>query len=352
MAKQSENRNRLSPGALSQFCAEIVLILESGIMLYDGIEMLSESTQSGTNAAAYKALSGNIQRTGSLYEALKADPLWPRYLVEMVGIGERTGQLERVMRGLALYYEREGRIRNAIVSAITYPMMLGIMMLLILLIMVLKVLPVFRRVLGSLGISMTDSGNLLMRMGSNAGWVVLILSGAAVLLALLCLVLMRTKMRQRTLQALYRFIPPLRKLSRKLVAARSAAVLSMILSGGFPMEDALELIPSVLPNGEAARRIEIVRKHMAQGGSFMDGLALTKIFDPIHSSMIRIGIASGRQDQTMNKIAEIYEEQVEDGISNLVSIIEPTLVALLCIVIGAILMAVMLPMAGIISSLL
>lgn len=352
MAKQSENRNKLSPGALSQFCSEIALILESGIMLYDGIEMLSESAQSGSSATTYKALSENIHRSGSLYEALKADPKWPKYLVEMVGIGERTGQLEKVMHGLALYYEREGRIRSAIINAITYPMMLGIMMLLILLIMVVKVLPVFSRVLGSMGIAMTESGNILMRMGSTAGLVVLILAGIVVSLALLCLILLRTKMRERTLKALYRWIPPLRKLSRKLVAARSASVLSIMLSSGFPLEEALELIPSVLPNAEAAKRIEIVRSHMAQGGSFTDGLALTNIFDPIHSSMIRIGIASGHQDQAMNRIAEIYEEQVEDGIANLISIIEPTLVAILCIVIGAILLAVMLPMAGIISSLL
>ena len=95
-----------------------------------------------------------------------------------------------------------------------------------------------------------------------------------------------------------------------------------------------------------------IREKMAQGESFSDALTSSRLFDEIHRQMLRMGIAAGREDQVMEKIAQTYEEQVEDGISNLVSIIEPTMVAALSIVIGAVLLSVMLPMAGIISSIL
>lgn len=346
MAKRSNGR--LTPEELSGFCAEVALMLSAGMPLYDGVEALADAERS----EIYQTLNQNVTQTGSLYQALKADSRWPKYLTEMAGVGERTGRLEQVMNGLAIYYEREGRIRGAIVSAVTYPLVLGIMMLLIVLVMIVKVLPVFRRVLDSMGVALNESGNLLMQVGTNAGWIVLVAVGLVVLAALVCVVLMRTALRPRVLHALRRVFPPLRRLSRDMSASRVASVLSMMLSGGFPLDEALEMVPNVLPDAQAAEQIQEIRRKITSGGAFADALAESGIFTPVHSGMIRMGIAAGREDQVMSKIAETSEEQVEEGISELVSIIEPTLVALLCLVIGAILLSVMLPMAGIISNII
>ena len=83
-----------------------------------------------------------------------------------------------------------------------------------------------------------------------------------------------------------------------------------------------------------------------------DAISASNLFDGLHDRMIRMGVAAGKEDQVMGNIAKLYEEQVEDGIGNLVSIIEPTLIALLSIVIGAILLSVMLPMIGLLSSMI
>ena len=93
-------------------------------------------------------------------------------------------------------------------------------------------------------------------------------------------------------------------------------------------------------------------KQMSEGTPFGDALGKSAMFDEIYGAMVRTGIATGHEDQVMQKIATVYEEQVEEGISNLVSIIEPTMVAVLSVVLGAILLSVMLPMAGIVSSIL
>ena len=94
-----------------------------------------------------------------------------------------------------------------------------------------------------------------------------------------------------------------------------------------------------------------IRTGLESGKTFADAISDTKIFDELHDRMIKMGSATGREDQVLGKLAELYEEQVEDDITRLVSIIEPTLVALLSVVIGAVLLSVMLPMAGILSSL-
>ena len=338
------------PAELSAFCSQVALMLGSGMALYDGMEALANAAQGSAEAELYKSISEGVTETGSLYEALKNDGRWPTYLTEMAAIGERTGRLEEVMNGLAEYYEREGRIRRAIVSAITYPVVLGLMMLVIVLVTILMVLPVFRRVLGSMGVAMTESGEMMMNLGANVGWIVLVVVGLVVLAVLLCVVLMRTGAREKTLAFLKKVFPPLNHITGRLAASRAASVLSMMLSGGFPLEEALQMVPSVLPDAAAAAEVGQIRVKMDEGTSFADAVAQSRLFDPLHSRMIRMGVEAGREDQVMTKIAATYEEEVEDGIAGLVSIIEPSLVALLSIVIGAVLLSVMLPMAGIISS--
>ena len=346
------NKKGLNSAELSSFCSQVALILSAGLPLYDGMETLAETTRGTEYADLYEKASKGVTESGSLYEALKQDDRWPTYLVEMTGIGEQTGQLEDVMNGLSEYYAREDRIRSSVVSAITYPLVLGVMLVLIISIMLWKVMPVFQRVLNSMGAEMTGTGSVLMRLGSTIGWVVLVLVGLVVLAVVVCALLMRTNARDKVMSLLRKLFPPLRAISMKLSSSRVASVLSMMLSSGFPTGEAMRIMPSILSDGEAAERVKGISSDLESGTSFADAMAHSKLFDGLHERMIRMGVAAGREDQVMNTIAGIYEEQVEDGISRMVAIIEPTLIALLSIVIGAILLSVMLPMAGILTSML
>lgn len=337
---------------LSIFCSEVAMMLSSGMQIYDGMEALAETYANTPRAAMYKKISEGMLTKGSLYDTLSEDPVWPRHLVEMVGVGERTGRLDKVMEGLASYYGREGRIRSAIASAITYPLVLAVMLLVIVFIMIATVLPVFRRMLGSMGVAMTASGSAMMNLGLTIGWVVLAVVGVVVL-AVLCVALaMRFGNRKKVLAALRRVFPPLRRQTEKLAASRIFSVLSMMISGGFALDDALSMVPPVLEDEEATAKVEKIRSDMREGVSFGESLEKSRLLDEIHTRMVRMAVSVGREDEVMAKIAATYEEQLENDIADLVAIIEPTLVALLCLVIGAILLSVMLPMAGIITSIL
>ena len=348
-----KGKNGLSSAELSSFCSQVALILSAGLPLYDGMETLAETAKGSDYADLYLSASKGVTETGSLYQALKRDEArWPTYMVEMTGIGEQTGQLESVMNGLSEYYGREDRIRSAVVNAITYPLVLGVMLVLIIAIMLWKVLPVFQRVLNSMGAEMSASGSALMRLGSTIGWVVLALVAVLVLAVVVCAILMKTSARDKVLGLVRKLFPPVKNLSMKLASSRVASVLSMMLRSGFPTGEAFRLLPSVLSDDEAADKVQGIRKDLDNGAAFADAISNSKLFDGLHDRMIRMGVAAGREDQVMAKIAALYEEQVEDDIARLVAIIEPTLIALLSIVIGAILLSVMLPMAGILSSML
>ena len=346
-----KNNSGLSSAELSNFCGQVALILEAGLPLYDGMETLAGTDKNSANADMYASASKGVTEKGTLYDALKEDGRWPEYLVEMVGIGERSGQLDKVMRGLEEYYAREDRIRSSVVSAVTYPMVLGAMLVVIVLILLWKVLPVFRRVLSSMGVGMTESGSALMSLGVAVGWIVLALVAIMVIGVLGVAILLRTKHRDKVMALIQKAVPSLQRLSRKLSASRVASVLSMMLSGGFPTGEALDMTSKVLDDKDAAAKVEGIRESLENGSTFADAVTETGLFDELHSRMITMGSATGREDQVLGKLAGLYEEQVEDDITRLVSIIEPTLVALLSVVIGAVLLSVMLPMAGILSSL-
>ncbi len=351
MFGNKKTKQGISAAELSTFCGQVALILEGGLPLYDGMETLAGADSASGNAELYREASRRVTETGSLYEALKADGHWPAYLVEMTGIGERSGQLEKVMRGLETYYAREDRIRSSVVSAVTYPLVLGVLLVVIVLILLWRVLPVFRRVLESMGVGMSSAGSTLMHIGTVVGWIVLALIVLAVLAILAIAVLMRTGRREKVLSFLTNVFPPLRSLRRKLSASRVSGVLSMMLSSGFPMDEALEMTGNVLEDAAAAEKVRGIRKELGTEASFADAIISAGLFDELHGRMIRMGSAAGREDQVLGRLSELYEEQAESDISRLVSIIEPTLVALLSVVIGAVLLSVMMPMAGILSSL-
>ena len=348
--KEQKNK-QLSAAELSNFCGQVALILEAGLPLYDGMETLAKADSTSANAAAYEAASRGVTETGSLYEALKRDGVWPEYLVEMIGIGERSGQLEKVMRGLETYYAREDRIRTSVSNAVTYPLVLGTMLVVIVLILLWRVLPVFRRVLGSMGVVLNESGSTMMRIGAVVGWIVLGLVALAVSAVLVGIVLVKSGKGDQLLAFLRRTFPAIGQLSRKLSASRVASVLSMMLSGGFPTDEALEMTAAVLTDREAAKKVANIRESLANGEGFADAVSREDLFDDLHESMLRMGSATGREDQVLAKLSELYEEQAEDQIVRLISVIEPTLVAVLAVVIGAVLLAVVLPMAGILTSL-
>ena len=343
-------KRKVNATEAANFCSQIELILDAGLPLYDGMETVAETAQGTEYGDLYQSTYESLNETGSLHEALKKDSRWPEYMAELTGIGEQTGQLQYVMKGLTGYYEREARIRSAIINAVTYPLVLGIMLVLIVLIMVLKVLPVFSRVLNSMGVEMTGTGRALTQIGSAIGWVVLILVGVAVLITLIAVILLRSGARDKVLAIVRKLFPAIRRLDLKLNASRVASVLSIMLSSGIPILEAFRILPSVLSNDTIISKVREIYSKLDNGEGFADAISESGLFGGLDDRMIRIGSVTGREEQVMRKIADSYEQQVEDGIEQLVAIIEPTLIALLSIVIGAILLSVMFPMIGILSS--
>ena len=348
---KKKEKSVIAPAAVSEVCLQLAFILESGMALEDGAGALADESEKDGLQPVCQALCAGLNETGSLCEAMRRSAAFPAYAVEMAGVGETTGRLEAVLRGLADYYEREARMREAITDATVYPIALGAMLVVIVLVMLCKVLPVFRRVLGGMGVGAADAGGALITLGAWLGWIVMALVGLAVLAALGCALALRTQARERVLRLLRRVFPQLRRIEAERSAARAALALSRMLSSGFGPEEAAATAASVLEDGAAAARMKDIRQALEEGEAFSDALERSGLFQPRQMRMIRAGAQAGRGAQVLEKLAADYEEAAESEIARIVSIIEPTLIALLSIVVGGILLSVMLPMARMLTSL-
>lgn len=338
----------LSGEELSVLCEQIALILRGGLPMHDGVEALCVSYKGSRYAACFDTLDQTVAETGSLYEGFKAAGVFPDYLMEMTLIGEKTGELDSVMEGLAQYYSNEARNRLSIRNAIFYPLLLIVMMTILIGVLIVQVLPIFNDVFASFAGSGATGAWMNVAMG--AGKAVLIAAGAVIMLVLAALLVVRLDTTQKSRQFFARIFPPLRQLDEKMNATRFASSLAMMLRSGYPLDQSLELIQGLFPDKMMQAKMKLCCEAVQSGDSFPEAVEKLHIFQPLHCRMIAMGFKAGQTDRVMAKLAELYSDELDAQVNRLVSIIEPSLVALMSLIIGAILLAVMLPLLSVMGS--
>lgn len=339
----------LSAEETAAFTSQVSLILEAGIPIYDGIATLAESAADEDAKRAFYAISSTVEDTGSLYKAVLKAGFFPSYMVNMINIGEETGKLDDVLKSLTIYYEREARVKKSIKSAISYPIILLAMMAAVVFLLVKKVLPIFQEIFKNLGSDVSSTGKAMMEVGTIAGTVVFIIIFVIIAIALIVGILYALGFRDALQQVIFK-IPGLKSLGNKLSASKFTSVLGMMLSSGYSLEKALELAPSIVTDRETKKKIFKCQELIKSGKNFPDALFEIGMFSGIQTRMINIGFKAGAMDLVMLKLTDVYEQEIDDRIEMLVSIIEPTLVAIMSLIIGGILISVMLPLANIMSS--
>ena len=342
--------NLLSSNDISLFCSQVVLILKAAIPLREGIGAISENIETAEGKKLILEMKEELDRNSSLSAALGKTGAFPDYMVNMARIGEKAGKLDNVMEALAGYYAREDRLRRRVRSAILYPLILVLMMAAVIAVMVVKALPTFNSVFLDMGGDMPATSRAVIGAGMTIGQSALVAVLILAVLLIVVMILSSTDAGSRRLAGFAARFGPARRLSGKIASARFASILSMMLSAGYDTSEALELIPDVIADQTVLEKIKKSREAVDAGESFAKALETARMFPGIYSSMIHVGVKTGNLDTVMNQLADLYSEEADDSINKAVSVIEPVMVAALSIVIGAILLAVMLPLMGIMSS--
>ena len=341
---------KLKSNEISTFCRQMSLLLKAGIAPADGIELLAQDTKDASAKKLFDAISQVLHSGEKFHVALEMTEAFPDYVVHMVTIGEESGNMDTVMESLADYYDREENIESNIKSAVSYPLIMVFMMLIVVLVLIMKVLPIFNQVFAQLGTNMSGFAQSLLNMGNALNKYSVVMIAILVIIAVLFIYFSSTSAGRASFKKLMRKWGPTRKLLNDIEIERFASGMVLTLSSGMDTYEGLALVKKLSDSDEMKEKIENCRNLLLDGDSFPEALEKTDIFTSFYSQMIAVGFQSGSMDQAMKQVSERIEKDTEKRIYSLISILEPTLVIILSVIVGMILLSVILPLMGIMTT--
>ncbi len=348
--KSSSTGKILSNKELSLFCEQIAMILNAGISAMEGTSLMLEDEVSTEGKDILTKIYERCCAGDTFHHSVEASGVFPKYALDMIEIGEQSGKLEEVMHSLAFHYNREESISEGIKNAVTYPFLIVGMMLIVILVLVIKVLPIFNQVFIQLGSEMTGFSKGLLNFGTTVSNYSLLFIGIFVILILVYFYFSKTTYGKKSFSTFCASFFATKAFYEKIASGRFASGMALTMSAGLNTDHALEMVERLVDNTAMVQKVQQCRSLISVGTSFSDALVETGIFTSMYSRMITIGYKTGSVDKVLEKIALGYEEEVDNRINTLITILEPTLVILLSIVVCMILLSVMMPLMGIMSS--
>lgn len=334
---------KLSSGQLSELSRELSTLLASGVSIVRALEIVSE--EEGLSPAAralYLDLLRELRRGLSLSEAMELKQCFPELMLGMIRSGEGSGNIDVVMNRLALHYERENRLKQQVKSAMTYPVVLLVMSILVVILIVTFILPQFEELFAELE-SLPAVTVMLMRMSDflvNQWYVALL---AVFLMAVIVRTAGRIYRVRRIVDYLKVHMPVAGRLNKVIYTARFARTLSSLYSSGMPIAQALKTAGGTVGNVYVEEQFGNVIAMVRGGVPLSQALKEVDGFLRRLSSTIMVGEESGRLDAVLDSIAMTMEEEAEAATRRLVTLLEPVLICVMALAVGFIIVAVMLP---------
>lgn len=349
--KKTARQDTLSNLELSAFCEQMAMVLRAGISVTEGISIMKEDAQTPAEKELLEKIYQKVQEEGMLAPALKETEVFPEYLYKMTQIGEETGTLDEVLSSLERYYERQEAISRSIRGALTYPLIMIGMMALVIIVLLTRVMPVFQQVFRQLGMEMSGFSRGALLLGNALSRYAVVFVVIAVLLVILLIWFVKTESGRAKFEKLGQRFTFSREISDKMAECRFAGGLSLTLKSGLTPERGMELAEELNENKIFGEKVASCRAMLAEGSSVSEALRRAKIFNGVYARMADIAGRTGTMDEVMGKLADQIEEEVDEKITSFISMLEPTLVILLSVIVGTILLSVMLPLLGILAGL-
>lgn len=332
------------------FCRGLALQLQAGISLADGVYLLAQD-EAGKKQICFQQMASELDGGKPLEEVLEAGKCFPEYVCAMVQIGQRTGKLEQTLQSLGEFYGQQSRRKRQIKQALAYPSMVFALMLLVVAVLLVKVLPIFDGVYGSLGSRLTGVAAGLLHLGQLLKLAMPVLLAALGVAAVFGLLLWKSAAFRETVTGWFRKHFGDRGIGRQFNNARFAQSLALGLSSGLTLEEALELAENLLKSiPGAAARCQECGDLLEAGKDLPEAMATAQLLPPAESRLLTVGLRSGNGDRVMEEIARRLSRQAEDALEDAVSRIEPALVLIASLLVGLILLSVMLPLMNIMST--
>ncbi len=333
---------------LSGLTMELYLLLHAGVGVGDALALLEQEE-------TYKdLLAGMSQQADSgapLSACLRESGRFPAYLCGLIEVGEGTGRTEEALSALSRYYEQRARLDRQVRSALLYPAVMLVLMLLVIGVLLVKVFPIFNDVYISLGSRLTGVAGGLLALGRWLDSAMPVLWALLAAVVALCAAFALADGFRDKLLGVWRRRQGDRGVSRRINNARLTQALSMGMASGLPLEKALELSASLLSDNPAAQaRCRSCCEQLDQGVSLAQAMRASALLPASACRLLELGQRSGSADMAMEKIARDLADDSDAAIEELVSRVEPALVLVCSVLVGLILLSVMLPLMHIMSA--
>ena len=326
------------------YTRQLATLLKAGIPLAQAMAAMIEQCQVADLEAAFRDIREKLTQGLSFAESLAYHPTYFTELyVNMVKAGEASGSLDMVLDRLADYLQRQAQIRNKIVAALAYPIVMIVVGVVIVIILMTFVVPKVMKVVEQSGQTIPPMTQALRNMATFLGdyWFFL-LAGIVLLMVLHRLGMRRAEYRYQVDRLKLR-IPVLGELFRKSAVSRFAVSMSTLLKSGVPVLESLRIVKDIVNNAVLARVLDTVHTRIIEGTDIATPIKRSGVFPPVVGYMIAVGEQSGQLEEMLDRVAEAYDEEVSVQTQKVTSLLEPLLIVGMAVVVGFIVISVMLP---------
>ena len=347
-------RKKVKPKTMMIFTRQLATLIDSGLPLLRGLNVLAKQERDTVLRNTINKLADGVQGGSTFSESLAQHPLIFNHLyVNMVKAGEVGGVLELVLRRLAEFQEKAQKIKNKVVAAMVYPIIVMTMAIAIMTFLLVFIVPKFEAIFHDmLGDKPLPAITLFVIGVSN-----FVKNDGLVLLGLLIAAVAAYKLIARTRAGrsiIDRFklrVPLFGDLIRKTAISRFSRTLGTLVTSGVPILQALNITRETAGNMVIAGAISQVHDSVKEGESIVQPLEASGAFPPMAISMIDVGEETGQLPEMLLKIADVYDDETDNSVAALTSMLEPIMIVFLALVVGTIVIALFMPLISIISGL-
>jgi type IV pilus assembly protein PilC len=347
-------RKSVKPKTLMIFTRQLATLIDAGLPLLRGLNVLAKQERDSVLKSAINQVADSVQGGSTFSEGLAQHPrLFNDLYVNMVRAGELGGVLELVLTRLAEFQEKAQKVKNKVVAAMVYPIIvlllaMGIMTFLLIFI-VPKFETIFHDMLGDKPLPTITLFVIGISDFMQEHWAVLL--GVIVVMFAAGKVATRTRAGRAIIDRAKLRAPLFGDLIRKTSISRFSRTLGTLVTSGVPILQALNITRETAGNTVIAQAISQVHDSVKEGESIVQPLAASGAFPPMVISMIDVGEETGQLPEMLLKIAEVYDDEVDNSVAALTSLLEPIMIVLLALIVGTIVIALFMPLVSIISGL-
>jgi type IV pilus assembly protein PilC len=347
-------RKKIKPRLLMIFTRQLATLIDSGLPLLRSLTVLGKQERDKVLKTTVSKLSDGVQSGGTFSESLAQHPaIFNDLYVNMVKAGELGGVLEVVLSRLAEFQEKAAKIRNKVKAAMVYPIIVMFMALAIMVFLLVFIVPKFEAIFHDmLGDKPLPTVTLfVIGVSRFVQTHYLILLGLAFAIVFGYRFANGTKGGRAALDRVKLHVPLFGDLLRKTAISRFSRTLGTLVTSGVPILQALNITRETAGNMVIANAISLVHDSVKEGESIVQPLESSAAFPPMVISMIDVGEETGQLPEMLLKVADVYDDEVDNAVAALTSMLEPIMIVFLALVVGTIVIALFMPLISIISGL-